>query len=56
MNREQANVAATVLGVLGTLFMLVMAFGLFFENRMVPLFLGVACYIIAGAVRRMAVR
>lgn len=52
MDRQKANTVASVLGVLGILFMLVMAFGLFFENRMLPLFLGVACFIIAGAIKK----
>jgi hypothetical protein len=51
VSRETANTIATVLGALGVLFMLAMAFGLFFENRMINLFLGVACFIIAGTVR-----
>lgn len=53
MERQTANLVATVLGVLGILFMLAMAFGLFLP-RMYALFLGVACFIIAGAVRRLA--
>lgn len=52
MDRKSANTLATVLGVSGILFMLMMAFGVFFENRMYPLFFGVACFIIAGAVRK----
>jgi hypothetical protein len=55
MNKQTANLVAVVLGVLGILFMLVMAFGLFGIPRMYALFLGVACFIIAPAVRRMAV-
>jgi hypothetical protein len=56
MSRETANTVATVLGALGVLFILMMAFGVFFENRMVALFLGVACFIIAGVVRTIGSR
>jgi len=53
MRNDTANTVATVLGALGVLFMLAMAFGLFFENRTIALFLGVACFIIAGTVRTL---
>ncbi len=56
MERQKANMLATVLGIIGTLLMLVMAFGLFFENRMLPLFLGIACFIVAGALKKGAAR
>ena len=56
MSNNTANTVATVLGALGVLFMLAMAFGLFFENRTYPLFLGVACFIIAGTVRTLGRR
>ena len=56
MNNDTANTVATVLGALGVLFMLAMAFGLFFENRTIALFLGVACFIIAGTVRTLGRR
>lgn len=55
MTKQTANMVAIVLGVLGVLFMLIMAFGLFGIPRMYALFFGVACFIIAPAVRRMAV-
>jgi hypothetical protein len=56
MNKETAHTIATVLGGLGVIFMLIMAFGVFFENRMVPLFLGVACFVISGVVRTLGPR
>jgi hypothetical protein len=56
MSNDTANTVATVLGVLGVLFMMAMAFGLFFENRMIALFLGVACFIVAGTVRTLGRR
>lgn len=55
MTKQTANMVATVFVVLGILFMLVMAFGVFGIPRMYALFFGVACFVIAPAVRKMAV-
>ena len=54
MTKQTADMVATVFVVLGILFMLAMAFNLFIP-RMYALFLGVACFVIAPAVRKMAV-
>ncbi|HEX5706726.1 MAG TPA: hypothetical protein VFX96_05505 [Pyrinomonadaceae bacterium] len=54
MTRQTANMLAIVLGTLGVLFMIAMAFGVFM-SRNYALFAGVACFILAGAVRRMAI-
>lgn len=51
MTNEKAKVAGTVLGTLGILFMLAMAFQILpFKYA---IFAGVACFILAGAVRRI---
>ncbi len=55
MKNETANTVATILGGVGVLFMLAMAFGVFLP-RMYALFLGVACFVIAGIVRGMGRR
>lgn len=55
MNRETAHTIATILGGLGILFMLMMAFGVFLP-RMTALFLGVACFVISGVVRTLGRR
>ena len=51
---QKANVIAIVLGTLGTLFMIAMAFGVL--PFKIAIFAGVACYILAGAVRRVMVQ
>ncbi len=54
MNPNTANPLALILGVVGTLFILAMAFGIMPGKT--ALFLGIACYIIAGLVRTLAGR
>lgn len=54
MTRQTANTFGVVFGVLGVLFMLAMAFGVFLP-RMYALFLGVACFVIAPAFKRLSV-
>jgi len=48
---NKANIIAIALGTLGTLFMISMAFGVL--PFKIAIFAGVACYILAGAVRRV---
>jgi len=48
---SRANLIAIALGALGTLFFISSAFSLMPWN--IAIFAGIACYIIAGAVRRM---
>lgn len=52
MNEKTANAPATAPGASGALFMLMMAFGLFFENRTLPLFPCIACFILAGVIKK----
>jgi hypothetical protein len=47
---DKANLIATVLGVLGVLFFMAMAFSILPTN--LAIFAGIACFIIAGAVKR----
>lgn len=49
---NKANVIATVLGTLGVLFFIAMAFSILPGNY--AIFAGIACFIIAGAVKRGA--
>jgi hypothetical protein len=49
---DKANLIAVVLGTLGVLFFMAMAFGLLPQN--LAIFAGIACFIIAGAVKRVA--
>jgi hypothetical protein len=49
---DKANVIATVLGILGMLFFMAMAFGILPTN--LAIFAGIACFIIAGAIKRSA--
>jgi hypothetical protein len=49
---DKANVIAMVLGTLGVLFFMAMAFKLLPTN--LAIFAGIACFIIAGAVKRIA--
>src|SRR5262249_11020039 len=48
---EHANTVSIILGTLGMLFMMAMAFSLMPSNY--AIFAGVACFILAGAVRRI---
>ena len=50
--KDKANLVVVVLGTLGVLFMMAMAFGILPTN--LAIFAGVACFIIAGAVKRIA--
>ena len=50
MDRKTANTLAKVLGVAGVLFMVSMAFQII--NWRYAIFLGVACFIIAGAIKK----
>ena len=54
MDRQKATIIARVLGLVGVLFILAMAFDMM--PRRYALFAGVACFIIAGAVWGMAGR
>ena len=49
---DKANIIATVLGVLGVLFFMAMAFSILPTN--LAIFAGIACFIIAGAIKRGA--
>jgi hypothetical protein len=49
---DKANLTALVLGTLGVLFFMAMAFNVLPKNM--AIFAGIACFIIAGAVKRMA--
>lgn len=48
---DKAQIASTILGTLGVLFMLAMAFKILPFNY--AIFAGVACFILAGTVRRL---
>jgi hypothetical protein len=54
MDRQKATIIARVLGLVGVLFILAMAFDMM--PRRYALFAGVACFIIAGSVWGMAGR
>ena len=54
MTKQTANTLGVIFGVLGILFMLAMAFGVILP-RMYALFLGVACFVIAPAFKRLSV-
>ena len=49
---DKANLTAIVLGTLGVLFFMAMAFNILPKN--LAIFAGIACFIIAGAVKRLA--
>jgi len=51
--RRAANTLGGVFSVLGVLFMLAIAFGLFMP-RAYALFLGVACFVVAPTFRRLS--
>ena len=55
MTKQQVKTLSGVLGLLGILFMIAMAFDVFMP-RNYALFLGVACFILAGGVRRFESR
>ena len=54
MNKQSANTVATILGVVGILFILAMAFNIL--PGKIALFLGIASFIVAGLVRTLAAR
>jgi hypothetical protein len=54
MNKQTANTVATILGVVGILFMMAMAFQIVPRN--IGLFLGIASFIVAALVRTLAAR
>ncbi len=54
MSRKFADMISTVLTSTGILILMAMAFDLFDTNDNVMLFVGVACFIIAGLVRSIA--
>lgn len=54
MDKQKAHVAARVLGLLGVLFMLAMAFDMM--PRKYALFAGIACFVIAGSMWGMVDR
>ena len=49
---DKANLIATVLGTLGVLFFLAMAFSVLPGN--LAIFAGIACFILAGTTKRIA--
>ncbi|MFL6213227.1 MAG: hypothetical protein ACJ74J_04955 [Blastocatellia bacterium] len=49
---DKANLISIVLGTLGVLFMMAMAFSILPTN--LAIFASIACFIIAGAVKRLA--
>ena len=49
---DKANLISVILGTLGVLFMMAMAFSVMPTN--LAIFAGVACFIVAGAVKRIA--
>ena len=51
MTNDNAKVAAIILSTLGILFMIAMAFQILPFN--IAIFAGVACFILAGTVRRI---
>jgi hypothetical protein len=51
LTNERAKTASTILGTLGILFMIAMAFQILPFNY--AIFAGVACFILAGTVRRL---
>ena len=55
MTKQQVNTLSGVLGLLGILFMMAMAFEVFVP-RNYSLFFGVACFILAAGVRRFETR
>ena len=55
MGRQPKSTAAVILSTLGVLFMVATAFGVLLP-RPYLLFLGVACFILAGMVGRLAGR
>ncbi|HEX8475707.1 MAG TPA: hypothetical protein VF666_16910 [Pyrinomonadaceae bacterium] len=54
MNPKTASTLSIVLGTLGVLFLMAMAFGVFAFKY--AIFLGVACFILAGMVKRLGGR
>jgi hypothetical protein len=54
MDKQKASAIGKILGVIGVLFILAMVFGLLPIN--LALFLAIACFIVAGLVRRLAGR
>jgi len=50
--QNRAQVVAMILGTIGVLFMMAMAFRILPAN--LAIFAGVACFIIAGAVKRFS--
>ncbi len=54
MDRQTTSTVATILGVVGILFMLTMAFGILPRN--IALFLGIGSFIIAALLRTLAAR
>lgn len=54
MNDNNSKTIAIILTTFGVLFMLAMAFQILPWN--IAIFAGVACFILAGMVRRMAAR
>jgi hypothetical protein len=49
---DKASILATVLGALGVLFFMAMAFGVL-PSRL-AIFAGIACFVLAGTTRRIA--
>ena len=49
---DKASIIATVLGTLGVLFFMAMAFGILPSK--LAIFAGIACFILAGTTKRIA--
>jgi hypothetical protein len=54
MDRKAARLASATLVTLGTLLMLAMAFRILPWPSQVVLFAGIACYVLAGLIHRIA--
>jgi hypothetical protein len=51
---DKSNIISTVLGTLGVLFFMAMAFGIL--PTKLAIFSGIACFILAGTVKKIATR
>lgn len=54
MDEKSAKIISTILGTLGIIFILIMAFNLVAGKGNIMLFIGIACFIVAGAIRSIA--
>ncbi len=53
MDNKTAKTISVILGALGIIFILIMAFDLLPGKGNIMLFVGVACFIIAGVIRNI---